>query len=176
MIGYVNPYYKTLFQGLNKRHGKRSMFFIFALSARTSIFAAVCVFLEHKSFTQILVLQFVCIFVIYSLWTKNPVPDGDVRSMFYLNEVTIFLAVSSLVAFTNLGPSLKIREYISYYFILTFVCVILANLLVMFNKMGFSCIRYIRRVEHLDHLREVNKVAMVKVKTKKAESKKGLKI
>jgi hypothetical protein len=85
--------------------------------------------------------------VLSVLWSYNPIHDGDIRSFCFLNEVTIFLTSMAIVAFTNLGPTVSIRDMISSYVMFTIVLVMVANLLVITHKVAFASLSYLSKMK-----------------------------
>jgi len=49
-LGYVNPNYRTLFEGLNKRHGQQSALYQLGILMRKLIFAIVVVALSDVTY------------------------------------------------------------------------------------------------------------------------------
>jgi hypothetical protein len=143
---------------------------------RKVLLAFTVVVYHHKTFPQILALQFVAIFMLYSLWTRNAVEDGDIRSAMYLNEATILIATTTLISYTTLGPDASARDVITYQLILILFITFIANGLIALNKFFFSCQTWANKIAFLQKTEELNQQAVIEVKTKKDKIAKGLKV
>lgn len=169
--GYVNPNYKTMFEGLDKRHSTRSATYQLFSLVRKIGFAAILVFMSNFSLPPLIVLQFVSIFMLYAQWTYKPTADIDQRTFSFLNETTLFYFTVSMVTFTAIGPTLQIREYVTYYNIGIICITIVANVIFFVYKAYFGLDKYFNRLNALDAANRNVRQSTIDVKMRNVPTK-----
>jgi len=76
--------------------------------------------------------------MIYSLWTRKAVEDGDIRTAMYLNETTLLIITICLITYTTLGPEASVRNLITFNNMMLLFITMVANGLIAINKFFFS--------------------------------------